>query len=100
MLGSELWQEYHDNGEPAYGVGHPKAEFANSGMICAAAHLWIWRRNGAQKEVFLQKRSMSKDVSPGKYGGTACGHLNLGETAPGALVRETQEEIGVSIDPS
>jgi 8-oxo-dGTP pyrophosphatase MutT (NUDIX family) len=100
MHEDELFQEYRDNGEPVYGVGHPKSDFANSDKLCATSHLWIWRYKGSTKEVFLQKRSMSVDVAPGKYSGTAAGHINLGETAPGALVRETAEEVGIDIDPS
>jgi 8-oxo-dGTP pyrophosphatase MutT (NUDIX family) len=100
MHDGELWQDYRQNGEPLYGVGHPKAEFANTDKLCATAHLWIWRYKGATKEVFLQKRSMNVDVAPGKYSATTAGHINLGETATGALVRETTEEIGFQIDPS
>ncbi|MDR0398058.1 MAG: NUDIX domain-containing protein [Candidatus Nomurabacteria bacterium] len=100
MHDGELWQEYRQNGEPLYGVGHSRAEFANNDKLCATAHLWIWRHNGAAKEVFLQKRSMKVEVAPGKYSATAAGHLNLGETPTGTLVRETTEEIGIAIDPS
>lgn len=47
-------------------------------------------------EVAFQKRSMTKDTSPGFYTMTASGHVAKGETYLQAALREMEEEIGVS----
>jgi isopentenyl-diphosphate Delta-isomerase len=47
--------------------------------------------------VFLQKRSMAKDLSPGLWDSSCSGHLDSGEDYDAAAVRELAEEIGVAI---
>ena len=44
--------------------------------------------------VFLQKRSMRKDMSPGKWDSSSSGHLDAGEAYDAAAVRELGEELG------
>lgn len=51
-------------------------------------------------EVLLQKRSLSKLKMPGMYHMSAGGHINLGESSLEAALRETQEEMGISLDAS
>ncbi len=53
---------------------------------------------GADGRVFLQKRSMAKDTSPGRWDSSCSGHVDAGEDYAGAAVRELVEEIGVRID--
>ncbi|MCD8289115.1 MAG: NUDIX domain-containing protein [Prevotella sp.] len=56
-------------------------------------HLHVFNSRG---ELFLQKRPAWKDVQPGKWD-TACGgHVDYGETAEEALLREAGEELGIS----
>jgi 8-oxo-dGTP pyrophosphatase MutT (NUDIX family) len=45
----------------------------------------------------FQQRSANKDTNPGCFDITAAGHLEAGET-PRAVVRELDEELGVSVD--
>ena len=54
---------------------------------------------GADDRVFLQKRSMLKDTSPGRWDSSCSGHLDSGESYEAAVAREVAEEIGVVIGP-
>jgi isopentenyl-diphosphate Delta-isomerase len=47
--------------------------------------------------VFLQKRSMAKDTSPGCWDSSSSGHLDSGESYDAAVVREVGEEIGLVV---
>jgi len=47
-------------------------------------------------EVLLQKRSMNKDVAPGKWDTSVGGHVNAGETIHEALRREMEEELAIA----
>jgi isopentenyldiphosphate isomerase len=62
------------------------------------AHVWCWRKNGENIDVLLQKRALTKKKSPGFYHISAAGHINIGESAITAALRETREEIGVAVD--
>ena len=54
---------------------------------------------GPDGRVFLQKRSMLKDTSPGRWDSSSSGHVDSGEGYDVAVVREVGEEIGVMIGP-
>ena len=45
--------------------------------------------------LFLQKRSLLKDSSPGLWDSSASGHLDVGEDYHDAAVRELAEELGI-----
>jgi isopentenyldiphosphate isomerase len=64
------------------------------GLWHRAVHVLVFNRAG---EVFLQKRSMAKDLSPGLWDSSCSGHLDAGEDYDAAAVRELAEEIGVRI---
>lgn len=55
---------------------------------------------GSDGRVFLQKRSMLKDSSPGRWDASCSGHLNSGEDYDTAVVRELEEEIGLKVEAS
>lgn len=57
-----------------------------------AVHVLVFDAAG---RVFLQCRSMQKDLSPGKWDSSCSGHLAAGEDYDTAAVRELAEEIGV-----
>lgn len=59
-----------------------------------AVHILIFNARG---EVFLQKRSPWKDRNPLLWDSSAAGHVDAGETYPGAARRETLEELGVEL---
>lgn len=56
-----------------------------------AVHVLVFDRAG---RLFLQKRSMKKDLSPGKWDSSSSGHLDAGEDYDAAAVRELGEELG------
>lgn len=46
-------------------------------------------------QILLQKRSMTKDMEPGKWGISSAGHVIKGQSDDEAMHRELQEELGV-----
>src|SRR3954454_11229811 len=67
-----------------------------SGLWHRAVHVLVF--DGARR-VFLQKRSMLKDLSPGLWDSSCSGHLDAGEDYDAAAARELAEEIGVRLEP-
>jgi isopentenyldiphosphate isomerase len=61
-------------------------------LLHRAVHVLVFDRAG---RVFLQKRSMAKDMAPGLWDSSCSGHLGVGEGYDAAAVRELGEEIGV-----
>jgi isopentenyldiphosphate isomerase len=57
-----------------------------------AIHVLVFDRTG---RVFLQRRSMAKDIAPGRWDSSCSGHLDAGEDYDAAAVRELEEEIGL-----
>ncbi len=64
------------------------------GLWHASAHVWIYTAKG---EVLFQKRALSKIVYPGLLDISAAGHVLPGEDPREAAIRETREELGVSL---
>ncbi len=64
------------------------------GLWHRAVHVLVFDRAG---RVFLQKRSMTKDLSPGRWDSSCSGHVDAGEDYDAAAVRELAEEIGVQV---
>lgn len=59
-----------------------------------AVHVLVFNRKG---EIFLQKRSATKDRHPGTWDSSASGHLDAGETYDACAIREVREEIGLHL---
>jgi isopentenyldiphosphate isomerase len=70
----------------------PRREVHKRGLWHRAVHVLVFNARG---EIFLQKRSMKKDVAAGKWDSSASGHLDTGETYDACSVREVREEIGL-----
>jgi isopentenyldiphosphate isomerase len=64
-------------------------------LIHRVVHVLVFNKKG---ELFLQKRSMCKDVAPGKWDTSVGGHVNSGESLDDALFREMKEELGIYSD--
>src|ERR1041384_8156341 len=70
----------------------PRSEVHRLGLLHRAVHVLIFNARG---QLFLQKRSMKKDKSPGLWDSSASGHLDCGEDYDACAVRELREEIGL-----
>ena len=64
------------------------------GLWHRAVHVLVFGRDG---RVFLQKRSMSKDMSPGLWDSSCSGHVDAGEDYDTAVRRELGEELGLKV---
>jgi len=58
------------------------------GLLHRAVHVLVYNGKG---EVFLQKRSMSKDRQPGLWDSSSSGHVDSGEDYDAAARRELGE---------
>mgnify|MGYP005970250439 FL=1 len=66
---------------------------SGSKQLHPVIHLHIFNEVG---ELYLQKRSMNKDIQPGKWDTAVGGHIDYGETVEEALRREVREELGIT----
>ncbi len=64
-------------------------------LIHRVVHVLVFNQAGA---LLLQKRSMNKDIAPGKWDTSVGGHINPGEEASAAAGREMSEELGIAVD--
>ena len=64
----------------------------NPGLIHRVVHILVYNSSGA---LLLQKRSMNKDIAPGKWDTSVGGHINIGEDVCSAAQREMKEELGI-----
>ena len=69
----------------------PRREVHRLGLRHRSVHILVRNRAG---QVFLQKRSMAKDLFPGTWDSSAAGHVGAGEDYDGTALRELEEEIG------
>ena len=71
-----------------------RREVHRLGLKHRAVHVLVLNSRG---EVFLQKRSMTKDREPGKWDSSTSGHVDSGENYDSGAVRELREEIGLAL---
>jgi isopentenyl-diphosphate delta-isomerase type 1 len=64
----------------------------NPGLIHRVVHVLVFNHAGS---LLLQKRSMKKDIAPGKWDTSVGGHINIGEQIHDAARREMKEELGI-----
>ena len=62
-------------------------------LLHRAVHILVFNPDG---DLFLQKRSMSKDENPGLWDTSAAGHVGAGEDYHQTAQRELEEELGIS----
>jgi isopentenyldiphosphate isomerase len=72
----------------------PRREVHRLGLKHRAVHVLMFNSRG---ETFLQKRSMTKDLEPGKWDSSTSGHVDSGEDYDACAVRELREEIGLTV---
>lgn len=81
----------HDN----FIENRQRKEVHQLGLRHRAVHILVF--NDAH-QIFLQKRSMTKDVNAGLWDTSAAGHVDAGESYDACAHRETIEELGVCVD--
>jgi isopentenyldiphosphate isomerase len=84
----------NENGE-VMGVAPRSAIHGNRALLHRVVHVLVF--NG-ESNLLLQKRSMRKDVAPGKWDTSVGGHVGVGETLLVSAKREAEEELGIT-DP-
>ena len=77
-------------------VGRATRKYCHGGSMALhpVVHLHVLDADG---RLYLQKRSMKKDIAPGKWDTSVGGHVDYGESLADAVVREASEELGLHI---
>lgn len=75
-------------------VGRASRQYCHGGSMALhpVVHLHI---TDLQGRLYLQKRSMTKDIAPGRWDTAVGGHVDYGETLEEAVKREAHEELGL-----
>jgi len=76
-------------------VGHRARSdcHGNPELIHRAVHILVFNSDW---QLLLQKRSLSKEVQPGRWDSSVGGHVEAGENYLAAARREMKEELGLS----
>lgn len=76
----------------------PRSEcHSDPSLAHRAVHIFVRNSEGS---VLLQKRSMSKDIQPGRWDTSVGGHLEPGEDYEQAAKRELLEELSIDLQAS
>jgi isopentenyldiphosphate isomerase len=70
----------------------PRREMRAQGLVHRAAYVLVFNSRG---QLFVEKRTETKDVYPGYYDPAAGGVVLAGESYEQSAARELQEELGV-----
>ncbi len=73
----------------------PRREVHRLGLRHRATHVLVFNSRG---ELFVQQRSLSKDMWPGVWDSSCSGHVDGGEDYDACAVRELGEELGLPPD--
>ncbi len=69
-----------------------RAEIHRRGLMHRAVHIFVFNDRG---QIYLQRRSDTKDRHPSKLDSSAAGHVDPGESYFDAAKRELHEELGL-----
>lgn len=79
-------------------IGYKQRKTLAKEEIYRVAALWVTDSRG---EILLAQRAFTKTHDPGKWGPAVAGTVDEGETYDGNIVKETEEEIGLTnVDPT
>jgi isopentenyldiphosphate isomerase len=73
-----------------------RSECHENGLIHRSVMFFVF---DPKKRVLVTKRTLNKDFFPGFYSIVLGGHVQSGESYEEAVVREIEEEIGISAKP-
>ncbi len=75
-------------------IGYKERDDRNQHDIIRIAGIWI---ENEKNEVLIAQRSFDKNNDPGKWGPAAAGTLEEGESYESNVLKEVEEEIGISL---
>ncbi len=90
---TEYFDVLTEDGTPT-GEVLSKDEVHNRGLWHGSVHAWVVNSSG---QLLLAQRAHTKVTDPGLWDMAVCGHLNTGENAIQAAIREGREEIGIDL---
>ena len=79
------------------GQSELKSIIHQKGYYHHTAHVWFYTNRG---EILLSQRSSKKIICPLMWDVSVAGHVDAGEAIKDAAIRETKEEIGLTISKS
>jgi len=82
------------DGSPA-GRTKPKPDVHRDGDLHRSVHVWIITPDGS---ILVQRRAAVKENNPGLWDVSCAGHISAGESAIDAAIRESEEELGISLE--
>ncbi len=91
MADDELLEIVEASGR-VIGRAERKELHSNPSLIHKVSHVVVVSSDG---RVLLQKRSMSKDIQPGRWDTSVGGHVLPGESFEACASRESEEELGL-----
>ncbi len=77
----------------------PRQDVHSRGLLHQVVHCWMIGSASTEGWLYLQQRSLNERDFPGWYDIAVAGHVDVGESPEKAVLRETQEELGLAIDP-
>lgn len=75
----------------------PTKDFFKSAHIHRSAHLLVFNSKG---ELLLQKRAETKKAYPDVWDNSVAGFVDDGESYYDCVLRETREELGITVNPT
>ena len=81
------------NGNPT-GKTELKSVIHQNGYYHNTAHIWFYTNDG---KILLSQRSAKKNICPLLWDVSVAGHIDAGESIKVGAIRETKEEIGLTI---
>lgn len=95
-MARDEWFDIVDENDRIIGRATRSDCHGNPSLVHRVAHVLVV--DGAGR-ILLQKRSMNKDIQPGRWDTSVGGHLDAGEDYRDAAIREMREELGIADVP-